>query len=69
VSKVRLVSICARDWATLQAAMEKEGFLNVTSFRPGESTDKDLRGIESHGKSIGDEMNRFETIVVEATRK
>jgi len=55
------------DHATLQLAMERTGFVNVISYRPGESDDENLRGIESHGKAIGDEdLNRFETMVLEA---
>lgn len=56
------------DPPTLQAAMEGTGFVEITQYLPGESGDGNLCGIESHGSSIGDEMNRFETMVLEATR-
>ena len=57
------------DRATLQSAMEEIGFTDVTRYTPGESDDEGLRGIESHGKSAGNEdMNCFETMVLEAKR-
>ena len=57
------------DRATLKSAMEQVGFIDVTSYVPGESDDILLREIESHGKAIGSEdMNRFETLVLEAKR-
>jgi predicted SAM-dependent methyltransferase len=57
------------DRATLRLAMERADFVNIISYRPGESDDENLRGIESHGKVIGDEdLNRFETMVLEARR-
>jgi len=57
------------DRATLQIALEKAGFVNITPHKLGESDDKVFRGIESHGKVAGDEdMNQFETMVLEAKR-
>lgn len=57
------------DCATLQSAMEEVGFVDITRHTVGESDDEALRGIESHGKSCGsEEMNRFETMVLEAKR-
>jgi predicted SAM-dependent methyltransferase len=57
------------DRATLQSAMEEVGFVGITRYAAGESDDEALRGIESHGKSAGNEdMNRFETMVLEAKR-
>lgn len=66
-----------RDWghqfiydrATLQSAMEEVGFVDITRYAPGESDDEVLRGIESHGKAVGNaDMNLFETMVLEAKR-
>lgn len=57
------------DRATLQSAMEEVGFVDITRYASGESDDEVLRGIESHGKAAGNEdMNRFETMVLEAKR-
>lgn len=54
------------DPVTLQDAMEKVGFIQVKRYTPGESDDKILCGIESHGQVIGDVRNQFETMVLEA---
>lgn len=57
------------DRATLQTALGKVGFVDITHYKPGDSDDKALRGIEVHGKVIGDEdINRFETMVLQAKR-
>lgn len=57
------------DRATLQSAMEEVGFVDITRYAPGESDDEVLRGIESHGKVVGNaDMNLFETMVLEAKR-
>lgn len=57
------------DPATLRDILGKAGFVDITRYPPGESDDEVLRGIEHHGKAIGDEeMNRFETMVLEGRR-
>ncbi|MFO0872132.1 MAG: methyltransferase domain-containing protein [Pirellulales bacterium] len=57
------------DRATLQNALEATGFTDVTICRPGTSADDQLRGLESHGRLVGDEdINQFETMVLEASR-
>lgn len=56
------------DASTLQAAMEGAGFVEATRCSPGESSDENLRGTDSHADIIGNEMNQFETMVLEATR-
>jgi len=57
------------DRPTLQSVMEEAGFIDFNSYTPGESADESLRGIESHGKVVGnEEMNQFETMVMEAKR-
>jgi len=49
--------------------MEQVGFVDITRYAPGESDDELLRDIESHGKAVDNEdMNRFETMVLEAKR-
>ncbi len=57
------------DCSLLQSTLEKAGFVAITRYNVGESDDEVFRRIESHGLSCGDEeMNRFETMVVEARR-
>jgi predicted SAM-dependent methyltransferase len=53
------------DRVTLEMAMKKSGFTNVAHYMPGQSDDAVLRGIEAHGL---EDMNRFETMVLEAER-
>lgn len=57
------------DRETLRYALESVGFTSVTYYDHGESDDKTLRGIESHGIAIdNEEINRFETMVLEGER-
>lgn len=57
------------DRATLQETLEEAAFVEILFYPPGESDDNNLRCLESHGKAIGSEdMNRFETMVIEARR-
>jgi predicted SAM-dependent methyltransferase len=57
------------DQETLSAILANAGFIDIQRRQPGESSDPVLRGIETHGRAIGDErVNRFETLVVEAIR-
>ena len=54
------------DLETLKQTMTQCGFENLKNFPPGESDDPALRGLEAHGRAVGNEaMNRFETIIVE----
>jgi SAM-dependent methyltransferase len=57
------------DCETLSAMITDAGFIEVVRRKPGESDEPELRGVEAHGRAIGDEaVNRFETLVVEAQR-
>lgn len=57
------------DRSTLQYALEKAGFVDVRPCKVQESDDENLRGIEHHGRACGnEEMNKFETFVLEAKR-
>ncbi len=57
------------DETTLTALLTDAGFTDITGWPPGESPDPELRGVESHGRALGDEaVNRFETMVLEAVR-
>lgn len=53
---------------TLKSALRDAGFIDVKRHLPGESDDEHLHDIESHQRLIGDEMNHFETMVLEARR-
>jgi len=57
------------DRATLRHLLETEGFSDVRDYPVGQSDAPILRGLERHGRVIGDEaVGRLETIVVEARR-
>jgi predicted SAM-dependent methyltransferase len=57
------------DEETLRAALEDAGFVQVERFGVGESGDAALRGLEAHGRAIGnEEANALETMVLEASR-
>jgi predicted SAM-dependent methyltransferase len=56
------------DLETLVATLRVAGFLDAVVCAPGESSVPDLCGLESHGALIGEECNRFETMVVEARK-
>lgn len=58
------------DEPTLTGLLEQAGFTGIERRQVGESGDETLRGLESHAQAAGDpEMNRFETLVLEATRE
>jgi SAM-dependent methyltransferase len=56
------------DAKTLKGALEDAGFIDISRFSPGTSNDKELQNIESHANQIGEEMNLFETLILEGTR-
>ena len=57
------------DPALLHVAMATAGFVGITSHLAGESDDEVFQNIESHGRATGDEdMNKFETMVLEGRR-
>lgn len=57
------------DGELMEIAMQEAGFTNMRRYAPGESDDENLRGIESHGKKVGDnEMADFETMIFEGSR-
>lgn len=55
------------DRATLGAALEAAGFVDVEEMPVGESPDPRLRALERHMRSVA-ELNAFETLVLEARR-
>jgi predicted SAM-dependent methyltransferase len=57
------------DGELLEIALGRAGFVDITPCRVNESDDDTLRGIELHGKNLGNEkINEFETMVFEARR-
>ncbi|MDA0999594.1 MAG: hypothetical protein O2807_03620, partial [bacterium] len=74
VSDVRVVNDMFRNWghrfiynrSALQELLEAAGFAGCTVCAAGESGDPHLRGIDRHGRVMGDELNRFVTLVMEA---
>ena len=56
------------DFETLEHTLNLAGFQNTSQFQPQESNDPNLKNIEAHGRIIGEEFNRMETIVVEAQK-
>lgn len=57
------------DEETLRALLADAGFVEIERRGLGESLDPALRGVEAHGRAIGNEdANRLETMVLEAIR-
>jgi len=56
------------DEETLAADLAEAGFKSVRRWVPGESDDPNLTGIEWHGRVVGEDINRFETMVLQAVR-
>ena len=55
------------DRKSLMAIVGEAGFENISmAFKPNESDDEHFRGIKSHASLIGEEMNIFETMVLQA---
>lgn len=52
----------------LAQALRRAGFSDIQGSDVGESRHPALRGIERHQQFCGEEMNRFETFVLEATK-
>ena len=56
------------DPRTLAAALTASGFVDPVEFEPGISDTEELRGLETHADLIGEEFNRFETMVLQAVK-
>lgn len=56
------------DAASLPMTLERAGFTNIVRCCWGESMDRNLSGLESHGKTLDNEaIARFETMIFEAS--
>lgn len=56
------------DEATLTDSLRRAGFINILRTPVGQSHDPNLTAIEQHGRSIGEEANAFESMVLEAEK-
>lgn len=56
------------DFKTIKMTLRKIGFVDIKCLAVEESKDPNLRGLESHGKIIGEKYNILETFVVEANK-
>ena len=56
------------DEATLCHTAHAAGFWDIKFCKPGDSEDPVLRNLESHGNEITEEINQFETIVLESRK-
>jgi predicted SAM-dependent methyltransferase len=56
------------DRQALQEAMRGAGFTGFGPCRVGESDDRNLRGLEAHGRQIPEEFNELETLVLEGVK-
>jgi predicted SAM-dependent methyltransferase len=52
----------------MQATLDFVGFEKTAAFAPGQSDTDSLRGVEGHGKVIGDEFNNLESICFEGSK-
>jgi len=57
------------DQETLCHALYTAGFRGIKCYKPGDSEDPMLKNLESHGREITEEINQFETIVVEGRKE
>jgi predicted SAM-dependent methyltransferase len=56
------------DPAALARSLCEAGFVDVVECAIGQSDDPELRGLEGHGRVIGEALNALETFVLEARR-
>jgi len=57
------------DQETLRHALCTAGFRDIKFYKPGDSEDPRLKNLEAHGREITEEINQFETIVVEGRKE
>jgi predicted SAM-dependent methyltransferase len=56
------------DQQTLQSALESAGFRDIRFLRHGESDDPELRNVERHIDVIGSDIDKYVTMIVQATK-
>ena len=52
----------------LRRALDAAGFTDVRRYDVGESDDPEFRGLEQHDRQIDEAWNRYQTMVLEATK-
>ncbi len=57
------------DAETLELALCTAGFADIQRWQPMQSDDPNFTGIESHQKIVGDEVNVFESIIMQGVKK
>lgn len=73
---IHVVNRLQREWGhkflydsdTLMHALRKAGFSEIIRVAPGESVHVPLKGIDHHADVIGEEFNKLEALIVEATK-
>ncbi|MEN9573184.1 MAG: hypothetical protein RL514_1039 [Verrucomicrobiota bacterium] len=56
------------DPETLELALRTAGFTDIKRWQPMESDEPNLKGIESHQKIVGDEVNIFESVILQGVK-
>lgn len=56
------------DEISLTGILQEAGFTMIQRCEPSASDDFELQNLESHGRLIGDEINRFETMILQAAK-
>jgi len=56
------------DQPTLEEVLRQAGFAQIDRCRPGQSADSQLCDLEIHGVGVGQIMNEYETMVLEARK-
>ena len=56
------------DYKTLKRSLEECGFSNLVQRSVGQSDVPEFSNLEVHGKMIGEDFNRLETMVIEASK-
>lgn len=54
------------DFETLKKMLTEQGFQKVEEFVIGEGSNEETTNLEQHGRIVGEENNRIDTLVVEA---
>jgi predicted SAM-dependent methyltransferase len=57
------------DQETLYQALHTVGFGDIKFYKPGNSEDPILKNLEFHGREVTEDINQFETIVVEGCKE
>jgi predicted SAM-dependent methyltransferase len=55
------------DEDTLRRVLTRAGFRQVVRCEPGMSEHAELVGVDRHAQSVGDQINRVESLILEAT--